>query len=87
MTDTDHIIRRGMAAGDILRSEAITEAFDEMKGNLHAQIDAMQQDDSENVMAIVRQIRAIRCLRSKLESWEQQGRREQMMLEKINGQD
>ena len=76
---TEEVIRLGVAAKLLLEDEAVQAVFQDMKAGLYSALDSMASDNEKDVMAIVRQLRAIRAIRSRLDSLRQAGEREQLL--------
>lgn len=72
LTD-DEKIRLGYGAARMLEDEAVQAVMQDMKNILHQTLDSMQSDNEQDVMSIVRQLRVIRAIQGKLESYKQQG--------------
>jgi hypothetical protein len=75
MASDDDLIKRGDNAGILLKNDTYNECMHEMHSVLHASLDSISSDQTETVMSIVRQLRAIKVIKGKLEAWEQEGRR------------
>lgn len=68
-------IARGDRAANLLSAGVFDEALNDLRDCLLGGIESIQTDDTENVMAIVRQMRSLKQLRFKLEGWAQDSRR------------
>jgi type VI protein secretion system component VasF len=69
------IIERGQRASVLLNSESYLQCIEDMYSCLHLGFDGLQTDDADSAMAIVRQLRSLRTLNSKFETWSQESKR------------
>ena len=74
MSDEDKVMR-GQRAGMLIQSEAYQEVITEIREMLHLALDNQPTDDNDIVMPIVRQLRAVKAIETKLLAWEQDGAR------------
>ena len=74
MTDEQRI-QRGYRASHLINSEAFPECIAELNRLLHGAIETFPDDNPDKVMPIVRQLRAIRAIETKLASWAADGER------------
>jgi len=69
------LIERGQRASVLLNSDSYVQCVQDMYDCLHLGFDGLHTDDSDCAMSIVRQLRSLRTLNSKFESWSQESKR------------
>ena len=73
ITDAEKV-QRGYRANNLLCSDIFDETLDALRAVLLAELENLSTDNHEPVMAIMRQLRSLRHIRGRLESWVQVGR-------------
>ncbi len=73
LTD-DEKVQRGFRAEHLLSSGIFDEALTDIKSVLHASLETFVTDEAEPVMAVMRQLRALRHVRGRLEGWVSEAR-------------
>ena len=73
LTD-DEKISRGYRAAALLSTSVFDEALTDIRDGLLAGLENLQTDDPTPVVSIIGQIRALKYVRSTLETWKQAGR-------------
>lgn len=71
----DEKIQRGQNAKLLIESDAFKDTMQEMYDSLHAAIDCLPTDDKDRLVSISGQLRAIKTVISKLDTWVQESRR------------
>ena len=71
-------IDRGARAAVLLNDPCFDEVLTDLCVSLHNGLDHMPTSDPDPIMQIVNQVRAVRNIRPKLESWVQQAKMAQM---------
>lgn len=71
----DERVARGDRAASLLSADIFDEALDDLRDCLLGGIESIKTDDTENVMAIVRQMRSLKQLKFRLEGWASEARR------------
>lgn len=74
LTDEEKV-KRGHKAQALLRDDTFREVMVALHRVLHSQIDSMQQKDNESVIMLSDQLRALRGIKGRLESWSQETER------------
>ena len=83
LTDEEKVLR-GIRAENVLKCEGFEEVMGELRETLLLAVEQTQVDDPEPVMAITRQLRAVRQIRGKLEAWVSEARTIQMQRGELN---
>jgi len=74
MSTSQEKIQRGLRAEKLLREEVFDEAIADLRSVLYSELETFTTDDPAPVMAIMRQLRGLRHLRSRLEGWKSEAR-------------
>lgn len=74
LTDEERVLR-GQRARAVRQDKTIQEALEEIHSVLHLQLDNMPTNDANAMVSLVSQLRAIKALNTKLESWDTEGAR------------
>ncbi len=71
----NELIERGQRASVLLNSASYIQCVQDMYDCLHLGFDGLHTDDANSAMSIVRQLRSLRTLNSKFETWSQESKR------------